>query len=114
MSEKNGRIPRIAMSAEERRWRSRLTQLVSQHRFMHATLLRRRRVCGKPNCRCTRGQKHESLYLMLRKQGKLHQLYVPKQWEQAVQQWVDNDHEIRDLMEQISQLHWQRVKNRQG
>jgi hypothetical protein len=51
---------------------------------------------------------------MLRKQGKLHQLYVPKQWEQAVQQWVDNDHEIRDLMEQISQLHWQRVKNRQG
>ncbi|MCD6326254.1 hypothetical protein J7M28_01675 [bacterium] len=30
---------------------------------MHASAVVMSRVCGKPNCRCTKGHKHESLYV---------------------------------------------------
>ena len=102
------------MSARERQWRSRLAQLVSQHGFIRGSLQERRRVCGKPNCKCARGQGHWALYLVLSKEGHTHQLYVPKQWESDVRQWVENYHDVRDLMEKISQLHWNKVQKRQG
>ena len=73
-----------------------------------------KRLCGKPNCKCTRGHKHRSLYLVLVKAGKTHQLYVPRQLEAKVRQWVRNYHAIRDLMDQVSQIHWDKVRTRQG
>jgi len=101
------------MTARERQWRSKLAQLVSQHGVVRGSLQVRERRCGKSNCRCADGQGHRSLYLILSKQGKIHQLYVPKRWEAAVRQWVDNYHNVRDLLEEISELHWNKVENRQ-
>lgn len=102
------------MNAQQRRWRSKLAQLASQHGLMHGCLLERERVCGKPNCRCTRGHKHRSLYLVMTKKGRLHQLYVPKPWEADVRQWVQNYREMQDLMEKISEGFWNKVRTRQG
>jgi hypothetical protein len=102
------------MTAQERQWRSKLAQIVSQQGFIRGSLLERHRVCGKPNCRCARGHKHKSLYLVLSKQGRSQQLYVPMQWEAAVRQWVQNYHNVRDLMEKISEGFWKKVKKRQG
>ena len=36
------------------------------------------------------------------------------QWEAAVRQWVQNYHNVRDLMEKISEGFWKKVKKRQG
>ena len=102
------------MGVRERQWRSRLAQLVSQHGFMRGTLQERQRVCGKPNCRCAQGHKHRALYLVVSQEGQTRQLYVPKQYEAAVRQWVNNYHDIRDLMDRVSEIHWQKVKRRQG
>ncbi len=114
MPDKKARIARNAMSVRERQWRSKLAQLVSQRGFIRGALLERRRVCGKPNCKCARGQRHRALYLVLSKEGRTQQLYVPKQWESAMRQWVENYHDVRDLMEKISQHHWNKVQKRQG
>ena len=76
--------------------------------------MRRQRLCGKPNCKCTRGEKHEGLYLVASEGGKLRQLYIPKEWEQTVQQWVNDYHQARELMEGISRIGWDKVRNRQG
>jgi len=40
-------------------------------------------------------------------------MYVPKQWEQTVQQWIDNYREARKLMDDVSRIHWDKVRNRQ-
>jgi len=114
MSDKKAPIPRAAMSARERQWRSKLAQLVSQRGFIRGALLERRRVCGKPNCKCASGQGHSALYLVLSKEGRTKQLYVPKRWQSDVRQWVANYHDVRDLMEKISQDHWNKVQKRQG
>ena len=34
--------------------------------------------CGKPRCRCRRGEPHEAFYLFFRVDGKLRKRYVPK------------------------------------
>lgn len=102
------------MSAPERKVRSQLTQLVSQRGLMRGSLLVRRMTCGKPNCRCARGERHERLFLVISEEGRARQYGVPKDWESRVRQWVDEHHRARELMEEISRIYWDKVRKRQG
>lgn len=101
------------MSAEERRLRSELNKLLSRQGVLHGSLLRRKRVCGKPNCRCTRGELHQGLYLIVTEEGTSRQLYVPESWEQTVRAWIQQYRQARRLMDEISGIHWDKVRRRQ-
>jgi len=114
MSEKKRSIPRMRMSAKERQLRSQLRQILNQSGVLHGALIRRQRVCGKPNCKCVRGQKHEGLYLIVTEGGKSRQLYVPGEWEQTVREWIAAYRRARELMEEVSRIHWQKVREREG
>src|SRR5690606_28885869 len=107
------RRQRTAMPPGERRLRSQLVKILSQQPLLRATLARRLRVCGKPGCRCTQGQKHEGLYLVTQQGGKYRQLYVPKDWEDKVTQWVQNTHQVQELMDELSRTFWEKVRQRQ-
>ena len=97
----------------ERGFRSKLAQLVHGSGLLRGTLLSRRRVCGKASCRCAKGHLHESLYLVVSEGGRPRQLYVPKEWEAIVRQWVQNYQQVKTLLEEISRLHWEKVRQRQ-
>jgi hypothetical protein len=43
----------------------------------------------------------------------LRQLCVPKAWELRVRQWVRDYHDARQLLEAISQLYYEQVRQRQ-
>jgi hypothetical protein len=101
------------MSGHERALRSRLAQLAHQAGLLRGTLAVRERTCGKPRCKCLEGHKHVSLYLVVSHDGVVRQLFVPKDWEQRVRQWVEQYQEARDRLEQISTLYWDKVKQRQ-
>jgi hypothetical protein len=101
------------MSAQERQLRSALNKLLSQQGVIHGTLITRLRVCGKGNCRCAKGHLHESLYLVVTEAGKGRQMYVPRQWEMAVRQWIQQYAQARRLMEELSDMHWDKVRKRQ-
>ena len=101
------------MTAPERELRSVLNRLLSGQGVIHGTLLARKRVCGKGNCRCAKGQLHESLYLVVTEAGKGRQMYVPRQWETAVRQWIEQYTQARRIMDELSNLHWQKVRQRQ-
>jgi hypothetical protein len=105
-------IPRSKMSSQERAFRSKLAQLIDQRGVLRGTLLPRRRICGKASCRCAKGHLHESLYLVLSEGGRTHQLYVPRDWEAIVRQWVQGYHQAKELLEEISRIHWDKVRNR--
>jgi hypothetical protein len=91
-----------------------LTQVVSGQGLVRGTLLERQRACGNPNCHCAKGQKHRAVYLMLRENGKLRQLYIPVAYEARVRQWVDNHKQLKELLRELSDVHWERIKQRQG
>lgn len=101
------------MNPQERRSRSALARLVSQRGLLRGNLLERRRVCGKPNCKCTRGELHANLYLVFSEGGKLRQLFIPKTWESRVRLWVQDYHEVRRLLEEISRLYVEKVRRRE-
>lgn len=101
------------MSSAERAFRSRLAQIVSGRGLIRGTLQERWHVCGKPTCHCAKGAKHRAVYLVLSRPGGARQLYVPAAWEQRVRQWVANQRTLRELLEAVSEVYWQKLRRRQ-
>jgi hypothetical protein len=50
--------------------------------------------------------------LVRRKGGKLHQLFVPRQWEARIREAVRNQQEMEGLIEELSDLEWKRLQER--
>jgi hypothetical protein len=48
------------------------------------TVHRQRVRCGKPRCRCRRGEPHEAFYLFFRVKGKLRKRHIPRSDVDAV------------------------------
>ena len=93
---------RSHLPAPERHARSQLAQLISDQPFLKGSPVERARSCGKPSCRCQKGQLHRSLYLATRHNGRRALLYVPRALAETVRQWVQNG---RSLAQQIQDLH---------
>jgi hypothetical protein len=107
-------MSRVKMSPAERDWRSRLAQMLHRDPLMRGTLSVRKVTCGKPTCRCAKGQKHITLYLTYSQLGKTHQVFIPKDLQEEVRQSVGNYQKVRHLMEQICAVAWEALKNRKG
>lgn len=108
----NDTFSRAQLSAAERNFRSRIAQLASGQWFLRGTLSQRAGKCGKPNCRCTRGELHSSLYLVQSQQGKPRQICVPQAWQQRVRQAVNDYQQMQRLIEEVSELEWKRLRER--
>lgn len=94
---------RSHLPPEERRVRSELAKLVHDEPFVCGSLVSMKRVCGNKRCKCARGDKHVSLYLAIRVDGKRRMIYVPTQWEETITTWVEDYQKIKTLMDDISE-----------
>lgn len=65
-----------------------------------------RRKCGKPNCRCTRGELHESTVLSYRGQGRPQNISPPPEQIDRLRQWTDDYRRVRQARAQL--VRWQR------
>ena len=95
---------RSQRSVPERHARSRLAQLITQEPFLRGSLVERARPCGKPTCRCQRGQLHRSLYLATRHNGRRALLYIPRALEETVRLWVHNGRRLRQQLQDLHQV----------
>lgn len=103
----------MSLARDERELRSRLAQLVHGVGFVRGGLSVRKRRCGSTNCKCTQGALHESLYLATSHDGQQWQLYVPPELEETTREWAAHYQEIRDLLETLSRMHWEKLKKRE-
>lgn len=102
-------IHRNSISEKERSARSKGTKLIHDSPFVVGSLVEMARVCGKPNCKCTRGDKHKSWCLAVRYQGKRKMIHIPHELENAVFEWVNTYQELWKQMETISQANIERI-----
>ncbi|HEX2714470.1 MAG TPA: DUF6788 family protein, partial [Candidatus Acidoferrales bacterium] len=59
--------------------------------MMAGSLVEQYVTCGKPGCRCTRGQKHGPLYyLYWKEQGRSRSLYVPREKVSELRRQIQN------------------------
>lgn len=102
------------LSRQERSLRSRLHRLlVEADGFVHGSIIRMARTCGNPRCKCVaRGEKHVSLYLGQTRKRKTRMKYIPQSWEGRIRRWADNFQKATDLLEEISEEAWNRLKDR--
>lgn len=101
------------MNPRERELRSRLKQILQGLGLVRGTLAVRERTCGKPRCHCRQGTKHVSLYLVASHRGKQKQLFIPKPLEAQTRQWVDTYQTLRELLEELSQIYWDKLEHRE-
>lgn len=93
---------RSHIPAAEREQRSRISQIIRTGGLLRGTLLVRHRVCGKPGCRCARGEKHEGLALQVRLDGRSRQFHVPRSMEEDVRRWVAQYKEVRERLDKVA------------
>jgi hypothetical protein len=102
--------PKSSMSLAERSTRSELARLVSREQLIRGNLALLKHTCGKAGCRCQRGEKHESFYLAQSYKGKKRMVYIPKELEKEIRQWVKQYRKSRTLIEKLSRIGWQEIK----
>ena len=74
------------MKVAERQARSALARLVTQRGVLRGNLSQRRRACGKPTCKCARGELHQSLYLVFSEGGSCANSLYPR----TGKRWCDS------------------------
>ena len=94
---------RSHLSAAERSARSKLAKIAHEEPVLCGSLVHMKRQCGNPTCKCTRGERHESLCLAIQIDGKRKMFHVPRQLETRVTESVKNYQEMKALMKQASQ-----------
>ncbi len=101
------------LSVQERVDRSRLCQLIGNREgFMHGSLIKMARTCGKATCKCqTQEAKHESYYIGQTCRRKTRMQAVPRQLEDRVRQWIANYQNARKLLEQLSDECWRKLRD---
>jgi hypothetical protein len=93
---------RSQLDPQHRAARSRLAKLLDAGLLLKGSLVTMARTCGKPNCKCTRGHKHVSLYLAVRHGNVRKMIYVPPALEDAAAQWVETYRQVEQCLDDIS------------
>jgi len=75
-------------------------------------MIKMARTCGKATCKCqTQEAKHESYYVGQTCRRKTRMQSVPSQLEARVRQWVANYQHARELLEQLSDECWRKLRD---
>ena len=97
---------------EERRVRSRLAQILHDENLICGGLVSMSRSCGKAGYRCARGEKHVSLYLSVKMEGKRRMVYIPPELEEEARRCVATWREADALAQAVSATCLNRVLER--
>ena len=103
---------RNRFTSQERSARSRLVQLLHEHEVICGSVVSMSRSCGKAGCHCEQGEKHLSLYLSTKVEGKRRMVYIPADLELEVRQRVGAYRELERLTDVVSEACVQRVLER--
>ena len=104
-----------AKSAEERQAISRLRQLLNEAGLLRASIIYQRRRCGKGYCRCATSKRHRhgAWSIGQTTKGQTQMKHLRPELLEEVQSWIGRYREAESLLEQISNVYWQRLrKNR--
>ncbi len=95
--------------AKRKRLRGRLINL---GHIIKGSVVELRMCCGKPNCRCKRGQKHITPYLSTHISGKSRHIYLSPTRKKDAAAWVENYHKAHEIINELSKLNAEILKRR--
>lgn len=87
-------------------------QMPRSSKIVKGTLVELRRKCGKPNCRCQKGEKHVSLYLSQSHKGKTRMTYIPRKYEKEIKTSVKWHKKLIQVVEDLSEINIKIIKSK--
>lgn len=86
--------------------RARLLREIASLRLLaHGSLLERFSTCSRKNCACHQGKKHgPRFYVVVYRDGKQRQVYVPKHQVAAIKRGLQQDQRAQLLMQEVSDI----------
>jgi hypothetical protein len=81
---------------------------------LRGSLIERYKRCGNPGCKCHQGKGHgPKYYLSVSQAGGRPQMdYVPEEFRQQTLDYLQNFHQVRQLLESICNINRQLLKRR--
>lgn len=111
------KTPRRFKSVPSQEVRERKLQLLKAlpavDHILRGSLITRHVKCGKPNCHCTTGTGHASLYLSSFYHGKTQMDYVPAAWEAWVRSGLTNYEVAQDTLSELTELNLELLRRRE-
>jgi len=87
--------------------REALTKLLPPLReVLRGSLMERYLTCGKPDCKCARGQRHGPVWYLSVTLDQSHRTgaTVPRDRVEQVRRWIENYHRVKERLEKISDI----------
>ncbi len=97
-------MPYLSIGVLEKRRDAKIKELQNINSLMQGSISTVKTTCGKANCKCARGEKHESNILTKKVNGKTKTLYIPKDMVKEVTLCVQENKKLRKLQKEIAEL----------
>lgn len=97
-------MKRITIEELEARRAVLLRQLKNIKPLIDGSLATVNRKCGKPNCKCAKGEPHKAVILCKKVKGRSHATYIPKDMQDQVRRWNNEHKRVKKLLRQLSDI----------
>jgi hypothetical protein len=97
--------------------REGLTKLLPPLReVLRGSLMERYLTCGKPDCKCARGQRHGPVWYLSVTLDQSHRTgtTVPSDQVEQVRRWIENYHGVKERLEKISDINRELLRRGKG
>jgi len=92
------------------RQKKMLSRMPKLEKSIRGSLVIMNRFCGKPNCRCRKGQKHKSVYLSQSQKGKTKMIYIPETSVKKTKEYIKNYQKTKGVLNILSDINIKLLK----
>lgn len=113
MHERNlASVKRVSTLALRDRRRTVVRQLPDLQQILRGSLLERYLTCGKPGCKCARGERHGPVWYLsvTLRAGKTVGMQVPAAKVPAIRRLLDNHRKVKASLEAVSEINWELLR----
>ena len=114
--EERENLSQISTLALRKRRESFARLLPPLREILRGSLMERYLTCGKPNCRCARGERHGPVWYLSVTLDQAHRTgsTVPSSQVEQVRRWIENDHRLKERLEKISEINRELLRRDKG
>ena len=103
----------VATDTLKERKRQILGSFPPPDNIIRSSLINRSVKCGKPNCRCSTGEGHKSLYLSSHYRGYTFLDYVPKAYEERLSRCIGDYDGAAALLAELGEINLELFRRRE-
>jgi hypothetical protein len=106
------RAKKVSTLALRERRQKVVRQVPNLQEILRGSLMERYLTCGKPGCKCTRGERHGPVWYLsvTLRAGKTVGMQVPKERVERIRSLVENHRKVKESLEAISEINWELVR----